>query len=485
MRGALLVAIGLLALGSEAVSAQVEVTRASPTRLRIQAGGERVALTIEGADLDAVTDARVLRSGRVVAEVRAVIQPALGRSVPTRGTTTRGATLALSLGADGSAPAGRYELELVAGHRTIAVPIQISVDVLAPSVSAATPAGVTLDAGGATRVVALTGTRLDELTDAWVERNGVRLEGRVRAVLREATDPGRREVAVTAFANAGPPWGDGFDLVLEATPEGVPTKVAAPVGISVPPPPVDLTMGNCSFDTTGLTEGVRARARVVNAGSQPAVFSSGQVIASASGLGSPVAATAPGGGRSVPAGGSLEVEAYLSLANVPAGDQAVVWNADPDGLVVERNDTNNGTWCSFVWAPPPPRPRATPEKPDFVISQLTVTPRDGGPDTHFEIVAQIENIGSAPPPPDGGRAYVVYCRINGAELATGEWSWSRSAYYDFLEPGESGTWTIPLEPGLAPGTKTLECTVDPAGLASELSEDNNDASLWFVVTSGT
>ena len=468
--------VGLVGLTPNAVTAQVQVTRASPAKLQIQAGGDRVSLTIEGANLDAVTSVRVLRSGRLVREMRAEIQTSLGRSAPTRGVATRGSTLALSLDVDGSAPAGRYELELLAGRQSIAVPIQISVEAVT-SVSNASPTQVALQASGPPVTVTLSGQMLDAVTDAWVERSGTRMDGRVEATLATSSDPTRLDVQLVAYANAGPPWGGTMQLVLEGSTQDARTRTTAPVGITVPAPPVDLVISSCSIDSTAPLSRV-ARATLTNSGSQSVSFQSNQTLVHIRGVGPDRELRAPGGGRLLSPGQGLDLTTDLDLTNVQPGTLALTWTADPDDLVLESNANNNSKWCPFELAPPPPEPAQPVEAlPDLVISSLTVEPNTGPPSTQFVIKAVYRNVGAAPtarigPTVHGDAPYLHQfrpsCTINGGpvHLTELDYWWIAPTGQTVTDPydwvglgvGQSGTFAFELPVGMAPGAKTLECT---------------------------
>lgn len=497
MRRSLCLAIGLLGLTAGSAAAQVTVTGTSPSKLLLEAGGSPLTLTIEGVDLTAVTDVRVLRSGSTVADVRATIQTTRTVRAPRGRTVSKGTPLVLSLEADGSAQEGRYDLQLLAGRQSIDVPTRISV-VVATAVTSASPSQVALEASGAAATVALSGRGLDAVTEAWVERSGTRMDGRVEARLQPSSDPTRLDVELVAYANAGPPWGGTMQLVLHGS-AGSAGTMTAPVAVTVPAPPVDLVISSCAFDSTAPLRRV-ARATLTNNGSEGATFQSGQALAHARGVGPDRTIDAPGGGRFLGPGQSLEVSTNLDLTSVQPGTLALTWAADPDDLVLESNAQNNSTWCPFELAPPPPEPEDPVEAlPDLIISSLTVEPNTGPPSTEFVIKAVYRNVGPAPtarigPTVHGDAPYLHQfrpsCTINGAPVYISEaedYWWvspmgqivSDPYGYVGLGLGQSGTMALRLPAGMAPGAKTLECTLGYP--EPEVTKTNNSATRVFTI----
>ncbi len=257
MRNLCSVVLALLVLPGAAALAQTSITRVSTPSVQLQAGGTTVPLTVEGTNLGAVTSVRLLAGGRAVTGIDGVLR----RTATTRagGAST---SLVVDLTVASTVTAGSYQLELLVGTERITVPVSITVlaglrqpqaagqiTLPSPTVARATPATtVALRVGGPAQTVVLEGSLLDQIAGVFFERSGNRVYG-IRGELQPSTDPARRSIILSALANAGPPWSDPIDLVLDGRMRTgaimTPVRVATPVRITAaaaavePPEPVN------------------------------------------------------------------------------------------------------------------------------------------------------------------------------------------------------------------------------------------------------
>ncbi len=497
MRNVIGFGIALLAVVSSTASAQTRVTNVAPANVQVQAGGSAVPLTLDGLGLAAVTSVRLLVGGQSVSGLNGVLRGAAQ-------TFTGGASrLTVDLSAARTVPAGTYQLELVAGAQRILAPVSITVlnslpqrldqptgglplptqpkvagtvTIPTASVTSASPATVTLRAGGPAQTVALNGSLLNQVVGAYVQRNGNRVLSGLRAELLASTDPARREVRLSAYGTTGP-WGVPLDLVLEYTIGSSPIRAANPMPTPVQitataPPNVDLSISSCTFEK--FPQSFYARATIRNTGSEGVAFQTNQVIARAM-FGSNFDVRAEGGGVFVVAGGSAEVKAQFSTLPAP-GSHHVTWTVDPTDLVAESNATNNEKTCTLVVEVAPPTP--TPPMSDVAITTLTAQPISGPPGTQFVFTVVVKNIGTANVG-SMSTGVEVRCTVDGGQFAGNNWAWFGS-----IEPGKTyGPYQIRTSQSLAPGTKVLECTVDPYNKLTESTRNNNARSLVFTVTS--
>ncbi len=325
----------------------------------------------------------------------------------------------------------------------------------------------------------LNGSLLNQVTGVYAERSGSRVNG-IRAELLSSTDPARREVRVSALASAGPPWGVPHNLVLEyrlgSSPIKAPDPLRTPVQITAAASiNVDLVISDCTFiqDPSDASV-IFPRATIKNNGSEGAAFQTGQVFAKyqhPSGLGSEFKAA--GGGEYIAPGGTKVISVAGQRFQPPSGSKTFTWTVDPSDAVAESNPANNERACTFTFGPVTP---AAPKLPDLVISTITSRTNSGPPGTWFVFTLLVTNTGSADAPTD---KVWPRCSIDGAHVPGG-----MAGSNPTLAPGQSVSFQWQTNSNFVPGTKRLECTIDPNNALVESTETNNMRSITFVVTSG-
>ncbi|MGH7461279.1 MAG: CARDB domain-containing protein, partial [Longimicrobiales bacterium] len=369
---------------------------------------------------------------------------------------------------------------------------------VAPSIASATPMTLAIRVGGPTQTVTFTGSRLNIITDAYVERSsGQRVNG-VRVELQSSTDARRRDIRFTALANAGPPWGDALRLVLEYRVGVMPMSLRPALQITAAAPAnVDLSVSSCTFQTTRSAPGTRVQvvATIQNMGSAGLSFQTGQLIArvvphfqqfSASlpvpGQPAPPAPApfqtfpAEGGGRYIAPGGTASVTASFNAIST-ATSYEVTWTVDPDDVVPESNANNNERRCAYT--PPPP------VTPDLQISGIATQPQSGPPQTTFVFTVTVSGAGIQRYSPYA--ILDVRCLIDGAAFTGGSFAVPNSVrqHPNAASGSISYTHEIRTTRSFAVGSHVLECIVDPeqALNPAEATRANNARSLLFNVTS--
>lgn len=257
MKVPLAIAAALLILAPADAIAQTRITRASTSKLELQAGGDPVQVVLEGVDLSSVTEFRLLRRGRPVLGVQAVRQPI--RSLRGR---TAGDQLAVDLTATAAVAPGTYQLEAVVGNERILVPV--SVEVMAetaaatPDIVAADPTLVQLRAGNPAKRVLLLGSGLDLVSGVRIQRNGQTVPG-VRGQVLPGTAE-RLEVTLEAIRDwtESIPWNQPLDLMVEAPNtrlRGVSAAYPTPVKVNVlgTLPVAHVLVSRAVNDAPGLT----------------------------------------------------------------------------------------------------------------------------------------------------------------------------------------------------------------------------------------
>ena len=147
-----------------------------------------------------------------------------------------------------------------------------------------------------------------------------------------------------------------------------------------------------------------------------------------------------------------------NLHNLAPGTHRVVFTADPENHVSEKDETNNTSQCEWtVEAGSATAPF------DLTITHVSVSPQSGPPGTrfHFEII--VKNVGG--PTFDGFNA--------SCEPGTG---FNRPE----LDAGESYSRTFEIPGTLTPGQKTINCQVH--GFQPEQNTSNNTMTATFTVT---
>jgi subtilase family serine protease len=213
-------------------------------------------------------------------------------------------------------------------------------------------------------------------------------------------------------------------------------------------------------DSIDLTVVVR------NRGAGPAIFSAtwfGGSIARCSGFHpfSPEQETRiePGQAKSL----------WTVQSDIPPGDYDIACAVDPENLIAESDETNNGASVSFKIALAPVSERTAKPLPDLEIASLTVEPSVFTAGQSASLRVEVRNAGSAAAelPP----AAAVAC----SEGITIDYDGPRR-----VEVGETKALAQELL-RLPPRDYALECRVDPENAVAELNEDNNLAKTSLKV----
>ncbi|MGH7471692.1 MAG: CARDB domain-containing protein, partial [Longimicrobiales bacterium] len=437
--------------------------------------------------LAAVTGVRVLQGGQRVSGLTGVLK---GPAQNFAGGISR---LIVDLIAAQTVAAGTYQLELVAGTQGVAAPVPITVlnslpqrvnqptgipsqpptvagtiVLPAPSVTGASPTTVTIRSGGPAQTVVLNGSLLNQLVGAYAQRNGNRVLTGISTQLLASTDPARREIRVSAHGTTGP-WGEPLDLVLEYTIGSTPMKAANPLATPVKitasaPPNVDLVVSSCTFELKQNT--VVTRATIRNNGTGATAFQTNQYLAQVASSHSPGQSrqfAAPGGGQTIPAGGTVEFQETYALPTT-AGLMEATWTVDPRDVVAESNADNNERKCSVM---------IVPDVKDFSITAVSTQPSNGSAQTKFVFSVSVKNGSTSAT--NSSQFVEVECLIDGSRFDYNYFSAT-------LAPNATFTKNIYTTGGFAPGSHVLECTADPKMQLNESTRSNNARSLVFNVS---
>jgi hypothetical protein len=259
----------------------------------------------------------------------------------------------------------------------------------------------------------------------------------------------------------------------KTTKQKAPAPVVPPTSgavISPTTPLPDFVISSYRFDQSG--QNVTAYVTLLNSGNAGASFQTDQTMAVLLLRGSSYTCKAFGGGSYVDRGKTVELSRIVP--SVPPGTYSATWTANPDKVVFERSYTNNMLECQLVVSsqpPPPPVPL-----PDLVISGLTVQPTSGPPNTIFEFRITVTNQGDAAA--IGGAWELCQTLLDGTPAWNKQVQW---APYKNLSPGESIVHIVRTVEPLALGTHEFKATVDDRKALTEKNENNNSATVQFIV----
>ena len=262
----------------------------------------------------------------------------------------------------------------------------------------------------------------------------------------------------------------GFVIKEIALPKGIITSLFSTIDPKIAVAlfsKIDLVIVNCRVSQEG--QSVIANAKLKNSGTEGASFQTGETMAELNASGNTFKITAPGGGRYIGPGSEVDLARTFSAA---PGTLRTTWTADPDKLIMERNENNNTGNCQLVVEEASVSSGALP---DMIVSQIVIEPASGTTSTIFVFKVTVKNQGNAVAP--GSVYLLVGARLDGSPFEfTPEWG----GYRD-LSSGQSRTYTLRCDNTFIPGTHILSCTVDRRNGLTESNEDNNTRTAQFVV----
>lgn len=151
------------------------------------------------------------------------------------------------------------------------------------------------------------------------------------------------------------------------------------------------------------------------------------------------------------------------LVVLPEGERTLRLVADPDGLVVERNEANNA-WAQNVTIA---SSNASGAMPNLVVERFDALPHDPRPGETIMVSALVRNLGDAP-----SNATQLRIEADGKELAT----------KDVPSIPASKSYNVVYYWGsAAEGEHQLIARADPDATFEELSRDDNALALDFTV----
>ncbi|MBN1865503.1 MAG: hypothetical protein JW808_11440, partial [Victivallales bacterium] len=233
------------------------------------------------------------------------------------------------------------------------------------------------------------------------------------------------------------------------------------------PPDLKIDAADISFapDNSSTTDQIQITAIIHNAGESPASNVQVQFY-----LGSPSAGGAAVGQRFVlpMIGPALSGKVTLGLY-LPAGTHDIYAVADPDHIIIEKDENNNSASAQIIVAPG----ETTPGDFEILPEDLTFSNDNPTDADIITITVKVTNVG-------GSTADALIVALYDGDPANGGTQLGDDIVFPKLTA--QSTATVSLRTMLAEGTHTVFAVADPHNTIVEALENNNSASRQITVT---